>query len=105
MSNSNHHREANDRLSAPWRAAALIAFIAVLALIVVSFESPWMRVAPDQPLARIANIHLTADGPAPTAVEPTLPADVVARTRAPVDYFPSHFSAPRAPAEEPVQAF
>jgi hypothetical protein len=90
MSNSKDHRETSDRVSASLRAAALIAFIAVLGLVVVSFESPWVLVAPDQPLAR------TAGSAAAAAAEPAPPA---------ADYFPSHFSAPKAAADEPVQAF
>jgi hypothetical protein len=90
MSNSKDHRETSDRVSASLRAAALIAFIAVLGLVVVSFESPWVLVAPDQALAR------TAGSAAAAAAEPAPSA---------ADYFPSHFSAPKAVADEPVQAF
>jgi hypothetical protein len=100
-----------DRIAAPLKAVALVALIAVVALVVVSVEAPRLITAPDAPLANVANVFLTADGPSPegssgaagsTAAD--RPTDLHASS-AVTEYFPSRFGAPQSAPEAPAPTF
>jgi hypothetical protein len=100
-----------DRVAAPLKAVALIALIAVIALVVVSVEAPRLITAPDAPLANVAEIFLTADGPPPgaspsaeRAKAAASPTDLHASVTA-SEYFPSRFGAPQGAPEAPVPTF
>jgi len=93
------------------KAVAVAALIAVVALVVVSLEAPRPIIAPDAPLANVANAFLTADGPPPGAssdavgsTAATRSSDLHASSTA-TEYFPSRFGAPQGIPEAPAPTF
>jgi hypothetical protein len=65
MSKVTHVRPEVGRIAAPLKAAAIIVVLAVVALIVVSVDTPRSILALDAPPDRMADVFLAADGPAP----------------------------------------
>jgi hypothetical protein len=57
-----------DRILLPLKAAALVALVAVGALIVVSVDASRATLVFDEPVANMAQVFLTADGPSPGRV-------------------------------------
>jgi hypothetical protein len=101
----------DNRISVPLKAAALVALMAIIALVVVSVDAPRLITAPDAPLAKVADIFLTADGPPPgasreavKAMATTVPPDLHAAAPA-SEYFPSRFAAPQGAPEAAPPTF
>lgn len=110
MSKSKSMQHEGHGIAASLKAVLLISVIGVLVSVFVAFEAPQVFVAPDEPLASVADASVAADGPrlaahdAASASAAAAPPDIHA-TATPSEYFPSRFGAPQSTPEEPVSTF
>ena len=79
MSKVTQARPQFGRIAAPLKAAAVIVVLAIVALVVVSVDTPRSILASDTAPARMADVFLAADGPAPG---PSIGAEVSAMATA-----------------------
>ena len=74
------HKDERNAMSL--KIAVLVTVIGIIASLLVAFEAPRSNVAVDEPIAMMADVYLTADGPPPATL---LGAPASAEANAPAD--------------------
>jgi hypothetical protein len=111
MSKAKHVQREGERIAASLKAVLLFTVIGIVASVVVFVEVPQLIVAPDTPMANIAEVFLTADGPPPQASQGVQASHEAAgqadrhASASPSEYFPARFGAPTGAAEAPAPTF